>query len=604
LRHCLVVALLLVAACRACQADELSEIVGRYAEWRGGARFEQLQSIKLTGVLDEAGLHGTESMWEDRIGRQRVDIDLGVIKQTQAIALTGAWDKSLSGQIESLSLADRHNLTRQAALQFVDALRGRGGATAALAEPQVRKGRTWAVVRVRFGDDDVYDVLVDPKTGELGGFHITEDRAVRFEDFGDWRVVDGVRMPFLQTEEDEATNEQQILRIATLTLNTPIPEDKLARPAPVRNVTFKGGATSTGWIDFEFFNNNRIFLPARVNGHKTLLLLDSGATVSAVDKTYAAALGLIAKGNFKAPGAGGIDTTGFTGGVEIEIGPMALHDVKVATFDLMPVAKRIGHPIPFVLGNEVFNAFAVDIDFAHRRLALRDPDTLVKPADAVEVPLVRIKDRSVPVSIEGAPPVLFEFDLGDGSPLDIYPTYYTRHGLLKGRKISAVEAGGVGGFHSEAVAVVRSVAFAGVELDDVPANFSPDTPSANNSNLLLGSLGLPLAARFHLVIDYSHDRLFATPDAAAIGTPFAKDRLGMNLVREAGAVTVSFVSPGGPAERAGLKAGDQVRAIDGKLISHWSEAAIAELRFQAAGTTVTLTLADGAVRTVTRRDFF
>jgi hypothetical protein len=51
-------------------------------------------------------------------------------------------------------------------------------------------------------------------------------------------------------------------------------------------------------------------------------------------------------------------------------------------------------------------------------------------------------NRSVPVSVEGAAPVEFEFDLGNGSPLEIYPAYHQTHWLL---------GGGIGGFRAETV---------------------------------------------------------------------------------------------------------------------------------------------------------
>ncbi len=585
------------------QADALSDVVGRYVAWRGGDAYVHLQSFEFTAGLDTSGLHGTQALWANADGRQRVDVDLGVIKQTQVIAPESAWDISPSGQVESLSLADRHNLAREALLWFADAVEGRQGETVSLVAPETRQGRQWAVVRVQFGDDDVYDVLIDPQTGELGGFHITEDRVTRFEAFGDWRLLDGVRMPFSQTVTTDG-GDTQTLAIKSFELNQPIAAERLKRPPAAHNLTFKDGATSSGWIDFEFYDHNRIFLPARINGQPVTVLLDSGATVSAADKAYAAATGLTAQGHFSAPGAGGVDTTGFTAPLDIQLGAATIHGVKAIVVDFSPIAQRIGHPMPFVLGNEAFNAFAVDIDFAHHRLALRNPDSLSKPVGAVEVPLLRIKDRSVPVSIEGAPAVPFEFDLGDGSPLDIYPAYYVPRKLLDGRSTSQVEAGGVGGFHGETVATIRTLSLAGTRFDNVPANFTPDTASANNSNLLFGTVGLPILSRFHLIIDYSHDRLFATPDPAAIDAPFARDRLGLTLIKHGDTADIRFVSPGGPAEAAGLRVGDRVQAIDGRPVRALSDADIAALRFQPAGTTAVLTLADGRTCKVTRRDFF
>jgi len=600
-----VLSIALVGIAPAAHADELSDLIERYIEWRGGAAFEHLSSLEFKAAVETAGLRGTQAVWASRDGRLRVDTDLGVLKQSQVIAPTGAWDTSPSGQVESLSVGDRHNLARDLALQFPGFLRGEGGAAVSIGPQQKEDGHLWSVIRVRFGDEDIYDVLIDPMTGALGSLQISEDRKNRTERFGDWRLIDGVRMPFLLTASADGGNDDQILKIEALTINTSIPEERLKKPERVRKAVFKKGRAAIEWIPFEFFNDNRIFFPARINGLETVVLLDSGASVSAVDKAFARTLGLESRGQFAAPGAGGVDTTGFVGAVDIEIGSMTLRGVNAVSFDFSPIAKRIGHPMPFVLGDEVFNEFAVDIDFAHRRLAFRDPDKLKRPDRAVEVPLMRIKDRAVPVSVEGAPPVFFEFDLGDGTPLDIYPSYYEAHGLLSGRPTSKLEAGGVGGYHAETVATVRRITIAGVDLREVPTNFTPNVASANNSNLLFGTVGLPIWARFHLIIDYTHDRLFAAPDTKMLRAPFARDRFGASLARrEGGIVEVTFISPGGPAEAAGLRVGERITKIDGKLVAEWSDVALLSLRFPRTGTEILLTTVDGTTHAVACRDFF
>ena len=600
-----ILAMLLFVCAVTAHADDLSALVNRYVAWRGGAAFEHLQSFHLRGTLDTAGLHGTEEFWADRSGRQRTDTDLGVLKMTQVVTPEQSWDTSPSGQVETMAQNGVQYARRDVALQFPDALRGQGGAKATLMASETRDARSWSVVRVTFGDADTYDVFIDPETGALDGYRVVEDRQGRFEGFGDWRIVDGVRMPFLQTTKTEVPGGDQTVKITEMDLNTAIATAELARPAPIRKATFKNGASSTGWIDFEFYAGNRIYFPAKINGHDTIVLLDSGATVSAIDKSFATAIGLRAKGDFTAPGSGGIDTAGFVGGAEIQVGDLTLRDINVAAFDFAPVAKSIGHAIPFVLGDEVFNELAVDIDFAHHRIAFRDPANLTKPAGAATVPLKRVfGNRSVPVSIEGAAPVEFEFDLGNGAPLDIYPAYYKSHDLLEGRRTSQLFAGGIGGYLPETVMSLGHVAFAGIDFQRVPATLSPDTLSGSNSNVVVGDIGLSILARFRLIIDYSHDVLYAQPYEDATRAPFAKDRLGLSLVKEGLDLTVKFVSPGSPAQAAGFKTGDKITMIDQKPIRDWQASTLATLRYAATGRSLAFTMSDGTIRHVTLTDFF
>ncbi len=586
-------------------ADALSDLVDRYVAWRGGAAFERLESFHARGALIASGLHGTQEIWAQRDGSVRLEADLGVIRQTQVVTSAHSWELTPSGQLQTLAQSDGQALQRDAALQFADVLHGRGGAHTELEAPESRDGRTWRVLRVSFGDADSYEAFIDPATGALEGFRILEDRQRRFEKLSDWRVIAGVRMPFLQTVTTEAADGTQAFALTSLELNVPLTPAALQRPAPVRRTSFAGGALSTGWIPFQFYGTGHIFFDALVNGHRTRVLLDSGATVSAIDTVFMRTLGVNAQGKFAAPGSGGIATAGFAGGLTVEVGNLTVHNLKAITLDLAPTAARMTHALPFVLGDEVFNELAVDIDFVHRRLAFRDPGALGRPAGSSEVPLRRIfGNRSVPVALEGAAAVEFEFDLGNGSLLQVYPAYYQAHRLLDGRPTSQLLGGAVGGFHPWTVATLRTVNFAGVEFHEVPADFAPDTLSGANSNRVVGNIGNSILARFHLIIDYSHDRLYAIPYPDTTTAAFARDRLGLASTRLGQYLRIDFVAPGSPAQAAGLKAGEKITRINGRAVSAWSAAALLALRYQPAGTRLRLTVAGGPTRRLQLADYF
>ena len=288
----------------------------------------------------------------------------------------------------------------------------------------------------------------------------------------------------------------------------------------------------------------------------------------------------------------------------MSVGNLHLDQLTVASFDFSGVAKSIGRPIPFVLGDEVFNELLVDIDFANRRIAFRELPASQASEAGVEVPIVRIKDRAVPVSIEGAPAVPFEFDIGSGSPLQIFPSFEAEHHLLDDRRTSQTWFGGVGGYSPMKVAMVKHFSFAGVGFPAAPAVFTPDTRSGANSNLVQGNLGLPVYARFHLVIDFSHDRLWAAPNTAAATAPFPQDRLGLYLTAKANLLQVSLVSPGSPAASSGLTTGDNVAAINGLPADAWTPTALRSLREGPVGSGVTVVLAKGDIRRMVLTDFY
>lgn len=367
-----------------------------------------------------------------------------------------------------------------------------------------------------------------------------------------------------------------------------------ANPAPAHTATFKGGASSTGWIDFEFHDGKRIFVPVKLNGHATMVQLATGLPVSDIDRTFAASIGLQPDGG---------STT--IHGLEIQIGDLTLLDATASVVDFGPLARHMGHPLPFLLGDGAFNELAVDIDFAHHRIAFSDPASQTKPDGAVEVPLIPVEDlHLVPVSIEGAPPAQFELGLGNSGEILVYQPYYESHKLLEGRRLSKRLAAGTGGFIPETVATLSRAEFAGVTFSNMPAALILSSVAGTTSDLIAGDIGLPVLTHFRLILDYSHERLYAVPYADAARASFAKDRLGIFLTKDEVGFVVEFVAPNSPAQAAGFKVGDKITLIDGKAAQAWPEASFAGLRYGASGSNVAFTMRDGGTRQVKLVDYF
>ncbi len=101
--------------------------------------------------------------------------------------------------------------------------------------------------------------------------------------------------------------------------------------------------------------------------------------------------------------------------------------------------------------------------------------------------------------------------------------------MLDGRKTSKRLAAGTGGFITETVATLNRAEFAGLIFGSMPAAFIPASVAGTKSDVIAGDLGLPVLARFRLILDYSHNRVYALPYADASRAPFAKDRLGRSL---------------------------------------------------------------------------
>jgi hypothetical protein len=321
--------------------------------------------------------------------------------------------------------------------------------------------------------------------------------------------------------------------------------------------------------------------------------------VSALDRDLARKIGLERGTSVTAEGSGGTDEAELVDGVSLELGGIALKDLTVAVLDLAPIAKALGRPIPAILGMDFFSHAVVTLDFGRNMMALAPADRFKVPAAAVEVTLKREDGLFLmPLSIDGLPAVEAALDIGNGGALSISKEYADANPVLGAHPAARGMMGGIGGFHETRRATLGSVALAGFTFKGVPADFRtvPGGPYEGRVNA-----GIELLKPFDVTLDLGHSRMWLRPSGRS--PLFQKDRAGIFALLENDRLDVLQVSPGSPAARAGVKAGDSIRAIDRIAVtsdfyrsSLWSWAlrptgSSVELRL-AVGRRVTLRLAD------------
>jgi hypothetical protein len=586
------------------RADDLQSVMGRYIAWRGGAAFEAMHSFHERGATQLGGLRGRVEQWQTRDGLLRRNSNLGEIPTSEAVTPHVAWAVNISGQIEDISDGGESD-RRDVYMAFAGAALSHGAKFSLLAREQ-RNNRSWDVVRAEFLGNNTYDQFISPDTGELLGMRVTKDRQTRFVQYADWRKVHGVRMAFSEVETGSNEADVETRNFAAIDINVATPIRFFARPVSPKNWSFASGSHATEWIDFEFFDHNQIFIPAEVNGSAVKLILDSGAGISLIDGGLAQRIGVQANGKLPISGVGGQATMQIASQMQIQLAGLAFRHIRAGVMDLSQISEQAGHPMLFILGKEVFNELIIDIDFAHHRIAFRDPAAFSAPPGAARVALGRHQDRrSIPVSVEGRAAVSFDFDLGNNGALIVYPAYRDEVHLLDGRPQSFGLSAGVGGLIKSKLATLGSISVAGIDFAAVPTEFPDAADNAVNSDRTAGNIGLTVFSRFRLLTDYPHDALWLIPDPEHLRDPFVRDRSGLATMPAKDRLKVLMVAPGSPAERAGLKEGAEIVAVDGKQIdADYSGSALSQWTHQAPGTVVKLTLADGSIQQISLQDYY
>lgn len=588
-------------------SPEARALLDAHVAWLGGwAALDSLRDLTCTGTIAVAELTGPLTVRQRRDGRARDEFDLKVIRGTECLAGDGGWELNASGQVETMGHEKAAQKRRALDRSFGRHLRGEGVVISAAGREE-KEGRAWSVLRFAYPNGDLHDLLVDPATGESVWHRDREDGRDSWTRLSDLRVAGGLRHAWRQETFNDHAAQNQTVTWTSVATNTGLDDALFARPdGGVRLVRLPHGASVTDWQPIELFMERYIVLRGAVNGVPADILLDSGAGMTVLDEAFARTAGLTAEGAIAAQGTGGRTEAGLVGGVTLTVGELEIGPLSAAVLDLSTVAKRMGRALPAILGKELFHAVGVDLDYPNSRIRFHDPAALDGGAAGRRLALLPAEDghKSVMMTIEGGDPVVVGLDTGQGGELTIFRHYAEARGLLEGRPLSERLGAGVGGVTKGKIGTLRAVTLAGYELREVPVSFhTADVQGAFDTQRQAGNLGAGILRRFRVLFDYPHDCLWLEP-GPELAAPFPKEKTGLGLEWADGALTVVFVAPGSPAAAAGWQAGDRVTALDGapvspdwwRTLSRWSRAP--------SGTAVTLTLADGTVRSLTLKEHY
>lgn len=354
-------------------------------------------------------------------------------------------------------------------------------------------------------------------------------------------------------------------------------------------------------LPFDFYRDSRIVVRGTINGHATDMILDTGAGLTTLDRQFARSIGLTEGRPIEARGVGGAVEAELFQDVTLTVGPMTLTNLTVLALDFQPVARALGRPMPVVLGREFFMNGIVGIDFEARTLTVADPARFVPPPGATAIPLGRDgRLHTMQVAVAGLPPTTAHVDLGNGGTLLVAHAYWRKQPTLSALRHAGGEAGGVGGFRPTRRVTMPSVAFGGHRFDAVPAELNVDPAALPDEGL---NIGIGMFRPFDVTLDLRRDRLFLQRNGWS--GPWPRDRTGMRIELADRALTVAHVSPDSPADRAGLKTGDSIIAIDARPVTPtYFQAGDHRWTRGAPGTRVTLTRRDGSTATLTLADYF
>ena len=585
--------LLSIAIVSSCHAGDAIGLFARAKVASGGAHWDAVKSWRADGVASTGGMSGAFHIVVDaRDGRSADAYAIGPVEGADGFDGTHPWQRDPGGEVAVLDAPAAIRRARN------DAWINAHGYWYPKTMPA-----TWGEVSSKTADGKRYDVVVatprggDPVTlwfdsgsGLLARVQAPQGSAVATTTYDDYRVVDGVRIPFHATvdvtdtagrtdprDHSEVHFEKVELNIAVTAADFEIPPMK-----PTARIDNAAGVTT---IPFDLVNNH-IFANGTIDGKPTRFLVDTGG-VNLLTPAAAKKFGLSGEGKLAGKGVGdeSVDMSLAHAG-EVRVGDAVLAKPVFFVLDLGDLPKVEGVYIDGLVGYEMFRRFGVEIDYANHRLVMSDPAQFAPPAGATAIPFQL--DDHIPIvagTLDGLP-MRISIDTGSRSSLTLHAPFAHDNHLVEKYHAApeAVMGWGVGGASRGRPARFGTLMVGDMRIDGVAGNMYLGTKGAFTDPNLTGNLGGDVLRRFDVAFDYAKKTMYLKPNADA-GKPDAFDRSGLWLLGDGDAFKVADVADGSAAQQAGMKNGDRITAIGGEPVTARSLAEWRErLRTTAVGT--------------------
>ncbi|HEY6851872.1 MAG TPA: aspartyl protease family protein [Terracidiphilus sp.] len=308
---------------------------------------------------------------------------------------------------------------------------------------------------------------------------------------------------------------------------------------------------------------------ARINGDSAVLLIDTGAERSLLDREFAQRLGLrpVEVVNIQRP-----DSEGRTEVVivtDIDIQSVHSSSIKMTTDDLAASSGALGVHIDGVVGNDVLRKFRVTLDYSAGSVTFGPLSAIHR---GVPTKLLRIENRYfVHLNANGVP-LTFLLDTGTNFSALSSSGWSRLNRNKKGLPtIDGVRSSGTSA--TSKLVCIQQMSIGHASYESLPMRVQPPTSAGIFANLdVSGLLGSDFLRRFVVSLDLANDYLYLSSDPnfkadqdrfSTIGIQFAKNPSGF--------FTVMAVWSPTPASEANFNVGDEIISANGLSTSEMTQ---------------------------------
>lgn len=330
-------------------------------------------------------------------------------------------------------------------------------------------------------------------------------------------------------------------------------------------------------IPFDFYSN-LIIVPVILNGTDSLrFILDTGVSSTIItDPSKISLEKMRFTRRVSLNGAGTAESVtarvGIGNTLKMDLMRANFQNVVVLDEDILKLSEFVGAPVHGIFGYEIFNNFAVTIDFAQKELVLTAPENYSYKKRKGELYPITVLDTkpftdAVTMISNGVEyPIRVLIDTGSGHALLL--DSHSNPKMLPAKVIDAQLGRGLSGVITGSIGRIDQVRLGEVSLTNVVTSF-PDEEAYGaklyNRSDRNGNIGCELLRRFRVTLNYRDGYMVLKPNKKKLQETFEHDMSGMEL-RAIGAEYKSFVVNNiladSPAEEAGLHIGDELIFIN------------------------------------------
>jgi hypothetical protein len=601
-RYFLIAALLCMPAFAATQDSPSTDpkaMLHALRDASGGDRWRDVHALTATGTQTADGLGGPlHSAVDLRDGHYREDTRNALFAGTEGLDDKGRWHRDMSGLLHDYDSAEAKTVaTTGAWLRRRDYLfPERNNASFRIVEPATEKGRTYDRIEATPRNGRTVTLWIDRATGMLDRTRMLASFQTVTTRYGDYREVDGLRLPFRIADDVGDPDGATVSVLSRYAIVDTLPAGALQRPANrVTDVVMRNGATHAS-VPMQL-ESGMLLIDVSIDGKGPMpFILDTGGhailTADAAKK-----LGMSTQGGGVSYGSGpGSMATQYT-----HVGTLTLGDAKIANqpFIIIPFTDWTDRgsrpPVAGILGLEIFERFAVTFDYDAGKLLLQpyDHGEAPKKAEGTTLPLQFTDDMPLVEATLDGKPGIFGIDTGNSGYTLIAPQWAARVGIAD-RYLKGIPSptGGVGGLFVAHLAPIHSLTLGDHQVTRIAGMLTTPDAGATGNPSEAGNIGQNVLSRFKVHFDYRRGEMVLAPrDNYTPPEPMTAGFRAMKKNRDS--FTVVWVDKGGPAEHAGLKAKDEIVAVDGQPVRDVGRAALTDWHMHHPGKPLPLTLSNG-----------